>query len=181
MNSLKKNDIPPDIHTYPGDVATSVNDLYKFQGKVLSVLLHDNDTDLSLVACDRVYDLAFYAVESRVLPSYTHEDSLELLRVKVINPANLPYELNYDEEAFVIYDGWEYTVFYNMEDVVDYIESTFRIYARVDIEKDFIVLIGREQPKSMFNLLLLRMEDWSARLKREKQYATRSILHSRQR
>ena len=166
MTSLvKRHDVPHTIITDPNEVAMGAAEISRFRGKTLSVLLHDDATDIELIACQRPYDLPYYVAVSGVLTSNTSKDGLSLLRVKVMDPTNLPYEMVFDEEAFVIYDEWDYCQFFNIKDVVNAVEQTIRIYRNTDVEQDFVVLIGYEMGNDILDLLLERVNKWKEHIK----------------
>lgn len=159
MTSLvNRNEVPYDIITDPNEVALNMVELNHFRGAEMSVLLHDDDTDIVLVACAEPYDLPFYTAMSGSFPEDIPRDSMTLLRATVMNPVDLPFEMGPEEEAFVIYDDWDFRQFFNMADVVSVIEQTVRIYRNADVELDFTVLIGYELNSTILDLLLKKVE-----------------------
>jgi len=159
MTSLvNRNEVPYDILTNPSEVAMNMVELNHFRGVEMSVLLHNDDTDVVIVACAESYDLPFYTAMSGSFPEDIPRDSMTLLRATVINPVNLPFEIGPEEEAFVIYDDWDYRQFFSMADVASVIEQTVRIYENVDVELDFTVLIGHELNSTVLDLLLKKVE-----------------------
>lgn len=171
MTSLvKKNEVPYNIVTDPDEVAMNMAELNCFRGIDMSVLLHDDNTDIELVACHTAYDLPFYVAMSGLLAEEVPRDCLSLLRVKVADPTDLPYEMDSDEEAFIIYDEWDYRQFFDMEDVASTIEQMIRVYKDANIEQDFVVLIGQEMNSAILDLLLERADKWKEQEK---------VIHSR--
>lgn len=159
MTSLvNRNEVPHDVITNPDEVAMNMVELNHFRGEEMSVLLHDDDTDIVLVACAESHDLPFYVAMSRSFPEDIPKDSMTLLRATVMNPIDLPFEMGPEEEAFVIYDDWDFRQFFNMADVVSVIEQTVRIYKNADVELDFTVLIGNELNSTILDLLLGKVE-----------------------
>lgn len=153
----KKSEIPSDILTKPENVAISTEDLVlKYSGQRVSVLLYDNGTDVSLIACQRFFDIPFYAVRERAMPKDALEESFIIILVTVLNPENLPYEIEKDEEVFLIYDGWDFTRYPNMEDATTNIEEVLQNYTGAKIE-DFVVLVGKEMHSRVRQAALRRI------------------------
>jgi hypothetical protein len=162
-NLLKRNgrliDIPIDIMTKPEDVALGLDELIMFMGQRIIVALYDTGYDITAAACERVYDLPFYMAADNKLPQYIDVDSLILLSAIVLDPANLPYDLDDAEEAFVIYDEWDLSRFYSMERVASKVEETFETYNESSID-DFIILAGTELLLAPKLTLIRRLEGW---------------------
>jgi len=166
MTSLvKRSDVPHDVVTDPDEVATNMAELNKFRGKEMYVLLSDDCTDIELIACQISYDVPFYVAMSGLFPESATKSSMYFLHAKVADPANLPYEMDDGEEAFVIYDEWDYRQFSSMEGVADAIEQMFRIYRNTNIDKDFAVLIGQELHSGLLDFLLERADRWKKQKK----------------
>jgi hypothetical protein len=103
--------------------------------------------------------LPFYMAADNKLPQYIDVDSLILLSAIVLDPANLPYDLDDAEEAFVIYDEWDLSRFYSMERVASKVEETFETYNESSID-DFIILAGTELLLAPKLTLIRRLESW---------------------
>lgn len=160
---LKKSDrfknIPVDIRTRPEDVAFGLDELVMFMGQRVTVVLYDTGYDISATACKKLYDLPFYIAVDNNLPKHIAEESLIMLSAVILNPENLPYELDFGSEAFVIYDEWDFNRFDDMEQVVNKVEETFRIYDESSID-DFIILTGVELLSRPKIALMRRIESW---------------------
>jgi len=142
-NSQKKSDRPKDIKTKWEDVAVGLDELIMFLGQRTGVLLYDSSTDIEAIACDRVHDLPYYVVENKMFPKDIAEECFIILSVTVLDAEDLPYEIDPDEELFVIYDEWDFSRYDNMAEAVRNIEYTIKTYPNAVIE-DFIVMVGRE-------------------------------------
>jgi hypothetical protein len=59
------------------------------------------------------------------------------------NPKELPYEIDGDDQALILFADHKYQMFYRMANVVEYIETCLREYSASTIE-DFAVVIGKE-------------------------------------
>lgn len=163
MNLLKKSDrfrnIPVDIKTLPEDVAFGLDELIMFMGQRVTIILYDTGYDISATACKKLYDLPFYIAVDNKLPKYIVEESLIMISAVILDPENLPYELDLGEEAFVVYDEWDFNRFDDMEKVVDKVEETFRKYNESSID-DFIILAGIELLSRPKVALMRRIEAW---------------------
>ena len=163
MNLLKKSDrfknIPVDIKTLPEDVAFGLDELIMFMGQRIIVVLYDTGYDISATACKKLYDLPFYVAADNKLPKHIAEESLIMASAVVLDPENLPYELDSGEEAFIIYDEWDFNRFDDMEKVADKVEETFRTYDESSIG-DFIILTGVELLSRPKLALMRRIETW---------------------
>jgi hypothetical protein len=149
MNLQKKSDVPSDIKTKPEDVAVGLDELIMFLGQHISILLYYDDGnagEISSVACGRMYDLAFYAAENKIFPQHIDEDNAMLLSAAVLDPEDLPFSVESDEEVFVIYEEWDFNRY----------EYT---YPSASIE-DFIVLSGKELSERPKKALIRRVEYW---------------------
>ena len=161
MTSLvKKSDVPDDVITEPYEVAAGSNELNKFRGKKMAILIYDDGADIELIACYRSRDLPFYVFKSGLLADRSPDDNLSLLHATVWDPSSLPYTINLDEEAFLLYDHWDYRQFSNIGGIVSTIEQIFRIYSNADIDKDFLVLIGQELGSNLLELMVSRIQRW---------------------
>ena len=163
MNLPKKSDrfrnIPVDIRTSPEDVAFGLDELIIFMGRRVTIVLYDTGYDISATACKRLYDLPFYIAVDNKLPKHIAEESLIMVSATVLNPENLPYELDPGEEAFVIYDEWDFNRFDDMGKVADKVEETFRTFDEPSID-DFIIFTGIELLSRPKLALMRRIESW---------------------
>jgi len=160
-NLQKKGDKPEDIRTEPQDVAVGIDALITFMGQQVGVLLYDSSTDVEVIACPRLYDLPYYAVENKMFPKTVDEESLMILSVAVLDPENLPYEINSDEEVFVIYDEWDFNRYDSVVAVTKNIENIIKTYPNASIE-DFIIMIGRELMVHSKRAFISRIDYWRA-------------------
>lgn len=179
MNLPKRSsrfaNIPVDIRTKPEDVAFGLDEMIMFMGQRTTVALYDTGYDITATACQKVYDLPFYAAVDNKLPQHINGEALILFSGIVLDPANLPYELSVREEALVIYDEWDFTRFRHMEEVADKVEKTFGIYDESKID-DFVILAGTELLLAQKLMFMQRVETWRE-LNKEASYG-RSIFDS---
>ena len=151
MNLVKK-----DVNDKKYGAVTNFDDLKYFLGMPITILMHDTGVNIEIVACERMWDISFFAMQSKAISKPVTDSAFMLLEVMVVDPADLPYELYSDEEMFVIYDEWHFTRFPNVEPATRDIESTFNWYEHVEIG-DFVVLVGKESPEYLLNMVLNRM------------------------
>lgn len=163
MNLLKRSnrftDIPVDIRTKPEDVAFGLDEMVMFMGQRITVALYDTGYEITVTACQKIYDLPFYTAVDNKLPQHIDEEALILFLGVVLDPANLPYELGIRDEALVIYDEWDFTRFGSMEGVVNKVEKTFEIYDESGID-DFVILSGTELFLAQKLIFIERIKDW---------------------
>jgi len=160
-NLQKKSDRPKDIKTEPENVAIGIDALITFMGQQVGVLLYDSSTDVEVIACPRLYDLPFYAVENKMFPQTVDEESLLILSVTVLDSEDLPYEISSNEEIFVIYDEWDFRRYDSVIAAVKNIENTIKTYPNADIE-DFIIMTGRELMVHSKQAFISRIDYWRA-------------------
>ena len=163
MNLPKRSDrftnIPIDIRTKPEDVAFGLDEMIMFMGQRITVVLYDTGYDITATACEKIYDLPFYAAVDNKLPQHVNEEALILFSGIVLDPANLPYELDVKEEALVIYDEWDFTRFDDMKSVVDKVEATFETFDESIID-DFVILAGTELLPAQKLIFMQRIDTW---------------------
>jgi len=168
MNLLGKSNrfanIPVEIRTLPEEVALGLDELIMFMGQQAVVSLYDTGYDITAAACEKIYDLPFYIAADNKLPKCIVEESLILISATVLDPENLPYELDALEEAFVIYDEWDFGRFNSMEKVVGKVEETFETFGESSID-DFIILSGTELFTVQKRVFIQRIETWRERNK----------------
>ena len=151
MNLVKK-----DVNNKKYGAITNFDDLKYFLGTPIAILMHDTSVNIEIVACERMWDISFFAMQSKAISKPDANSAFVLLEVMVVDPADLPYELYSDEEMFVIYDEWHFTRFPDVKSATEEIESTFNWYRKVEID-DFIVVVGRESPEYLLRMVLNRM------------------------
>lgn len=160
MNLRKRNKIPSEIKTGPEEVALGVEELVLFLDRKAIVVLYDDGINISAIACERLYDIPFYAAFHNFLPSDVTEESITMLSAVVLDSEELPYEIKEpDEELFIIYDEWDLSRHLDMELATADIEYTLKTYPGSDIE-DFKVLLGRELPVTVVRAFINRVHVW---------------------
>lgn len=157
MNLAKKSKAPDE---YPNSVS-SIEDLQQLVGYTLSVLMYDTGIDIEVVACEMLQDMSYYASRVKVFSKSSDRSKFILIRAEIIDPNILPFELESNEEAFVIYDHWDFGRFTSAFSASKNIEQTFNTYGGADIDKDFLVMIGKELPKGVLDLMLNRMSHFA--------------------
>lgn len=157
MNLVKKSKVPEE---HPNSVS-SIEDLQQLVGYTLSVLMYDTGIDIEVVACEILHDLPYYASRVRVFSESSDQSKFILARAKIVDPNVLPFELEDGKEVFVIYDKWDFGRFTSAFSAGKNIEQTFNTYGDADIDKDFLVMIGKELPKRVLELILSRMSYFS--------------------
>jgi hypothetical protein len=152
MNLAKRNKSSEHLNS-----VSSIEDLQQLAGYTLSVLMYDTGIDIEVVACELLRDLPYYASKVRVFSESSDQNKFILVRAEIIDPNVLPFELDDGQEAFIIYDNWDFDRFSSTFSAGKNIEQTFNTYGGVNIDKDFLVMIGRELPKQVLGLILSRM------------------------
>jgi hypothetical protein len=156
MNLAKRSKVPENYLS--SNSVSSIEDLRQLIGYTLTVLLYDTGIDMEIVACEKLVNLSYYASEAGVFARSSDESKFILIRAEVIDPNVLPFELSTGQEAFVIYDNWDFGRFISAFSAGKNIEQTFNTYAEADIDKDFLVMIGREMPKRVLELVLKQID-----------------------
>jgi hypothetical protein len=160
MSSQKSDKTPPVIWTRPEAVIYELSEIPSFIGKRVLLVIHHAGVDLEIigVALDegRLQDLPSYAAKNRSISFDLNETSFTLMSAVVLDPENLPYEINAGEEVFVIYDEWNFNGYSTMEAAARNIEYTIGMRTNSQIE-DFIVLVGREFPQIVTKKFLHRL------------------------
>lgn len=151
MNLAKKSDV------YRYGTASNIAELQQLRGRNVAVLMYDTNIDIELIACERMWDLPYYASKVKVFPKSSDESKFMLLQVEIADPSNLPYELVDNEEVFVVHDEWDFSRSLSALSAGRKIESVFNTCSNADIDEDFLVMIGRELPRHMLGLILSRM------------------------
>ena len=179
MNLPKRSDrftnIPVDIRTKPEEVAFGLDEMIMFMGRRAFVALYDTGYDITATACEKIYDLPFYTAVDNKTPNDVGEEALILFSGTVLDPENLPYELDVREEALVIYDEWDFARFDDMESVVGKVESTFETFNESSIN-DFVILSGTELLFAQKLIFMRRVRTWRE-LDKESNYG-RNIFDS---
>lgn len=153
MNLLKKSK-GSEEHL---DSVSSIEDLRQLSGYTLSVLMYDTGIDIDVVACEILHDLSYYASKTGVFSNSSDRSKFILVRAEIMDPNVLPFELEDGKEVFVIYDNWDFGRFTSAFSASKNIEQTFNTYGGADIDKDFLVMIGKELPKQVLSMILSRM------------------------
>ena len=153
MNLLKKSK-GSEEHL---DSVSSIEDLRQLSGYTLSILMYDTGIDIDVVACEILHDLPYYASKTRVFSNSSDQSKFILVRAEIMDPNVLPFELEDGKEVFVIYDRWDFGRFTSAFSASKNIEQTFNTYGGADIDKDFLVMIGKELPKQVLSMILSRM------------------------
>lgn len=142
---------------HPNSVS-SIEDLQQLVGYTLSVLMYDTDIDIEVVACEILHDLPYYAAKAKVFSKSSDQSKFILARAEIIDPNVLPFELEDGKEMFVIYEKWDFGRFTSAFSAGKNIERTFNTYNEADIDRDFLVMMGKELPKQVLSLILSRMD-----------------------
>ena len=153
MNLLKKNK-ESEEHL---DSVSSIEDLQQLSGYTLAILMYDTGIDLDVVACEILQDMPYYASKTGAFSSVSDQSKFILVRAEIIDPNVLPFMLEVGKEIFVIYDHWDFGRFTSAFSASKNIERTFNTYSGVDIDKDFLVMLGKEMPKQVLRMILSRM------------------------
>ena len=153
MNLVKKSKESEEIL----DAVSSIEDLQQLSGYTLTVLMYDTGIDIELVACEILHDLPYYASKTRVFSNSSDQSKFILVRAEIMDPNVLPFVLDVDKEIFIIYDNWDFGRFTSAFSASKNIEQTFNTYGGADIDKDFLVMMGKELPKHILKLMLSRM------------------------
>jgi len=135
---------------------TDIDDLKYFLDENVAILIQDTGVDLNVLACGRMWDISYFANKSRPFSTPTDGDKFMILEAKVVNPIQLPYELEPKQEIFIIHNEWDFTRFSDIESAIHHIEETFKRRKNVDIE-DFVILIGVETSDHILKLVLGRI------------------------
>jgi len=159
VKSSRFGEIPVDILSPHEDVVVGCNNMISLLGRHATICIYDEDIHLIAVACERLYDLPFFVSRANVLPRQIEGDRLMVLSATILNPENLPYEFDNDHRAFVIYDAWDYNECKNMPEVVEKVESLFRIFPDAEIDK-FLILEGSRLAPRVEATVLGRIEYW---------------------
>jgi len=153
-SSQKKSNVV--VKTNPDDVVYDVEDLTKFTGLRIAMMMYNDGIDIHITACEAAYDLPFYVAKNKAFPTRIASEDLITISVIVLDPENLPYEINDGEEVFVIYNGWNLSRHGSMEEAVHDVEVTIDAYIRAEID-DFVVLVGEEFPPETTQLFMNRI------------------------
>lgn len=160
MNLQKKNSTFPHNDSGYYGVVSSIWELQCLENRRVSILMYDTGVDIELIACEKLWDLPYYASKMRVFSKFSDRSNFMLLQVKITDPTNLPYELKSDENIFIIYDECDFSRFANMRMATLKIESVFKTYIYTNIDEDFLVMIGRELPECVIGSMLNRIDHY---------------------
>jgi len=139
------------------DSVSDIEDLQQLSGYTLSVLMYDTGIDIDVVACEVLHDLPYYASKSKVFSNSSDQSKFILVRAEIMDPNVLPFALDIGKEIFIIYDHWDFGRFTSAFSASKNIEQTFNTYGGADIDKDFLVMMGKEMPKQVLSMILSRM------------------------
>lgn len=152
MSSQKKNEEMEDS-SY---VVYNVDGILKFLGQKVTIALSDNQLDIAICVCKDAYDLPYFASKNKGFPSTLNSYNFVIASAVVLDPENLPYEIENDEEIFIIYDGWDFTRYNTMEAAVLNIEYVLARYINSEID-DFTILVCKEFGKIAFDSFVNRI------------------------
>jgi len=136
-----------------GEVAAKVASLNsRFVGKKVLMLVKENEAGVEFVATENMSSMKHFANFMDV--SVGDEGACVFFQGEVQNPEDLPYDLEENEVALVLYDGYGMAgPFEDILDVTSHIEHFLFSMIGAYIEK-FSVIIGRElSPKAKENLI----------------------------
>ncbi len=134
--------IPPGIKTDLTHVILATDEINRFIGKhILLLIVDDPHGSISIVGAERLLDTAFYAAYFNAINSKIDPEEWSIIRGEVLDPEDLPYNLNMGQKAFVLFSDWHFTKCDSMADVTTSIESMFEAIKDTKI-KDFAVITG---------------------------------------
>ena len=133
--------IPIDVKTSLIDIVMNIDELNKKQGSKSYIMVVDQKTGMTIVGCDCMSDIIFYADYFHRFDKPIKPDDVIVMRALVANPVDLPFCLPRAASAFVLHDEFGICEFSFMHEATDYIEMIVASSETTVIE-DFAVLIG---------------------------------------
>ena len=148
-----------DVTTKPDDIITSGEDANCRIGDEIFILFIGNEQDFAVLGCNTIHDIGFYAAKHDFLQNIEGSDdqnSWILIRARILDPENLPYEIEYGDCVYVIFDDEVLFRGEDMASATNHIEGMFKLW---DIEiDDFAIVTGCELPLGAKNRLLDKIE-----------------------
>jgi len=133
------------VSTDEHEVITSCDDLNDYHGEDrLLLLVQEDDQQITILGCKTIHDMSYYAAEGGVLKdSDSAPEEWILLKSHILDPENLPYDIEFGTCVYVMYEDDVLFRAETMKEAVDYIEGMFKIGWTVYID-DFAVVSGFE-------------------------------------
>lgn len=148
--------IPANIKTSTKDLVMGVKEINGRIGDTLYLVICDNDGDVVTLGANCIKDVIFYADRFKVLDKDMLKETT-ILKVRIEDPEDLPYEISDTESVYVIFDDWELMQFDSMKKAVDHIEENFIIHTEAEIDM-FTVMIGRESLPGIQKAFIKKLE-----------------------
>ena len=136
----------------------TVAEMHELKGKEIFLFCAKAEKSIVFMGCESLKELGDYMEE--LLPSVDfgrmNPENCALIRGDLLDPEYLPYELDYGDEAFVLFNDWSLHRFSKMEAVTSFVEFAIAS-SSVDIDR-FAIISGRVLPVNMVVGLLTRVD-----------------------
>ena len=137
-------DKPPSwVRSTTAEVSISSNDLKRRVGTRQFIIIADNDESIDMIACPHLKDISFFAAYFRTFGNGVDPEDRVFLHGVILNPSELPYEIEKDLSVFVIYDDWMFTEFSTMKETTTFI-TEFMDRMMVKNVNDFVIIMGKK-------------------------------------
>ena len=144
-------DKPPNwVRSTTAEVSLSSNDLKRRIGTNQYVMIADNDESIDIIACPYLKDIAFYAAYFRAFSNGVEPEDRIFLHGTVLDPNELPYEVEKNLSVFVIYDDWMFAQFSTMKEITTFI-SEFMARSMVENVNDIVIIMGKKYEAGVLN------------------------------
>jgi hypothetical protein len=133
------------VRTNEHEVITSCDDLNDYHGEERVLLLvQEDDQQITMVGCETIHDMSYYISKDELLKNDDSDpEEWILLKVQILDPEDLPYDIEFGTCVYVIYEDDILFRAETMKEAVDYIEGMFNMGWSVYID-DFSVVSGLE-------------------------------------
>lgn len=142
MTAAKQIKIPNWVQSVPAEVSIAPEELRSREGSYQYVMIAESDTSLDLIAAPHAKDVPFFAAYFKTFKGSEVEPGKRMFfHGRIMDPDNLPYEIEAGQHVFVLFEDWFIQVFETMAKAVEFINDMFA-RCSVDDTSNLMVIIG---------------------------------------